>query len=293
MKKLKILVVVVNYNQKRLTERCIESINRSSVGVDIFLVDNASMEGGIEEVKKMYDNVILHKSTMNLGFSGANNIGIQYAIEHEYTYVMLLNNDTVIDGRLIEELCVKCTNECVVTPCMYYYDKPEVIWYAGGMIDKVRGGVIHKHQNEVIEKLSEEYCDFVTGCCFMMTVSTAEKVGYLRDEYFMYCEDLDYSIRLAQYSIHIKFVPSAKLWHKVGSASGSEISAICVYYGTRNRLDIVNKNSEIFAWTAMPYTYVTRMVKYIIYRVRKIPSAKLFIRAIQDYRNGKMGRSLL
>ena len=244
----KLLVILVNYNNLRLTEDCIISINKSTVPVDI------------------------------------------YAIEHMYTHIMLLNNDTVIAPEMIKELLERCDSSCAVTPCMYYYDKPEVIWFAGGRIDRKRGVVVHKFQNTVQKELQEEDCGFATGCCFMMTVDVAERVGELRDEYFMYCEDLDYSIRIARAGIRIRFIPTAKLWHKVGSSSGSESSSIGVYYGTRNRLDIINRNQDIFSWTALPYTYITRYIKALIYRLKGAKTAGLFVRAMRDYRKGISGK---
>lgn len=286
----KILVLLVNYNGASLTDVCIESINNSSEQVDIIVIDNASSENDIEAVCEKYPNVILKKLAENIGFSGANNIGIAYAVENHYKYIMLLNNDTVIDRDTISELLKNCNENQVSVPCIYYFDNPETVWYAGGEIDRKKGVVYHHRQNEKCTDMKDRFCDFATGCCLMMMTETAEKVGNLRDDYFMYCEDLDYSIRLRKNGVKIRFVPLAKLWHKVGSTSGNELSPICAYYGSRNRLDVIDRYPEVFNRSAKLYTYLTRVIKCIICLAKGIPSGKMYIWAIKDYRKGVTGK---
>lgn len=285
-----ILVLLVNYNGAGLTDACIESINKSSEKADIIVIDNASSGNAIETVCGKYPNVILKKSAENIGFSGANNIGIAYAVDNHYKYIMLLNNDTVIDRDTVSELRKNCNKNQVSVPYIYYFDNPEIVWYAGGEIDRRKGVVYHYGQNKKDTGLNKKFCDFATGCCMMMMTKTAEKVGNLRDDYFMYCEDLDYSIRLGKNHVKIKVVPSAKLWHKVGSTSGNELSPICAYYGSRNRLDVIGRYPEIFGRSAKFYTYLTRVIKCMICLAKGIPSGRMYILAIRDYRKGVTGK---
>ena len=169
----KIIIILINYNGELLTDACIQSINQSTEETDIFVVDNASHNDAIVEVCSKYHNVFLHRSSENLGFSGGNNIGIEYAIKNGYRYIMLLNNDTIIDPSMIHELIASCNDEQISVPCMYYYDKPQTIWYAGGQIDRIKGSAKHFFQDQTVGSLEEIICSFATGCCIMMTIDVA------------------------------------------------------------------------------------------------------------------------
>lgn len=74
-------------------ERCFGSLRNSSVPNDVFVVDNGSTDGTQEFIEKNYPEIILHQSAENLGFGKANNVGLQYALDNDYDYVYLLNQD--------------------------------------------------------------------------------------------------------------------------------------------------------------------------------------------------------
>ena len=203
----------------------------------------------------------------NLGFAAGNNKGIELALSIGCTYVMLLNNDTVIAEDMIEELHSKSSSNTVTVPKMYYYNvngEKNIIWYAGGVLKYKGADGIHigggKRDSE--EYSIEKKVTFATGCCMLVHKDILEKIGLLREEYFMYVEDTDYSIRLNQNNVDILYVPSAKLWHKVSSSSGGEMSKFIIYYVVRNRMHcaIVNK----LGWKT--YLYI---VTETVYRLTK------------------------
>ena len=109
----------------------------------------------------------------------------------------------------------------------------------------------------------------------------------------MYCEDLDYSIRLKQNGIKIKLVPSAKLWHKVGATSGNSESPICAYYGSRNRLYLINQHPEEFSVIAKPYVIVTRLARALLGKLKGQSTWKLYIKAVKDFQKGIRGRTVI
>ena len=101
----KVLVVLVTFNGMKWIERCMDSVVRSSVKADIFIVDNGSTDGTIAYIDRNYSkNVIFHKSTRNLGFGAANNIGLKYALEEGYDYVYLLNQDAWLQNDTLANL---------------------------------------------------------------------------------------------------------------------------------------------------------------------------------------------
>lgn len=293
MGRIDILVILVNYEGTQLTDECIKSINNSSISVDIMVIDNNSSDNSISEVCKFYNNVIFKKLDENIGFAGANNIGFKYAIKHKYSYVMMLNNDTVISDTLIQKLVNECNDNQVSVPCMYYYDQPQKIYYAGGTLDKKRGTTHHYGQYDIPLEVNDCFCDFATGCCIMMTTKMISNIGYLDDTYFMYYEDTEYSIRMLKNGIKVKFVAEAKLWHKVGATAGKVDSPIGIYYGSRNRLYLIHDNLDFYSKTALLYTIITRIAYFLRGTIMRKKNSGLYIRAIIDYNRGIKGKITL
>lgn len=100
----KVLVIIVTYNAMQWAERCFRSLRKSSHLPDIFVVDNGSTDGTQDFIKKYYPEVIFQQSKENLGFGKANNIGLLYALNNNYDYVYLLNQDAWIMENTIERL---------------------------------------------------------------------------------------------------------------------------------------------------------------------------------------------
>lgn len=291
MEDMKVSVIIVNYCHPEITMKCINSIKGNShLITNIIVVDNASPDDSYEFLKnKVPYDVVLIKADENHGFAAGNNIGIKYALENGADYIMLLNNDTEIAPNMISIL-LQYTNDNIVTaPKMYYYDDPKRIWFAGGKYYTCSGQFKHIGENELD---SQKYdtnieCDFLTGCCFMMTAKVACTVGYLDENYFMYVEDVDYSLRLRNEGVKLMMIPKAKLWHKVGVSSGGATTRLNIYYGNRNRFYLQKKFGFncIIRWI----TFITR-IALIINGVVCNTNQKYIWFSIIDYCANRMGK---
>ena len=164
--KKNVAIILVNYNGEQLCKECIESINKSSIVPDIILVDNNSTDFNFQYFLK-YENVKVLRNIENLGFTGGNNVGINYALKEDYEYIILLNNDTVIDRAMIEELVNNSNANTITTPKMYYFSEPEKIWFAGGKINYFKASANHIGKDKLdSEKFSKKMkIDLATGCC--------------------------------------------------------------------------------------------------------------------------------
>ena len=244
----KVGIILLNYCNYNLTIDCIGSIRQSTYqNNEIIVVDNNSPDHSGKNLSQL-EGIRFLQMEENLGFAAGNNRGIEVALSDGCEYVMLLNNDTVIDPNMIETLISRANENTVVVPKMYYFDvegRKDILWYAGGILKYKSSDGIHiggKQEDSKQYSIGREVT-FATGCCMMIHRTILEKVGLLREEYFMYCEDTDYSIRLNKSNVRILYVPNAKLWHKVSSSSGGEMSKFIVYYVVRNKIycAIVNK----------------------------------------------------
>lgn len=284
-------IILVNYKQVRLTIDCVDSIKKSTYkNIKIIIVDNCSTDGSFEKLTKKYaadQSIIVLCSTENNGFSAGNNIGIKYAMENTANYIMLLNNDTVIACDMVEKLFGLTDDNTITTPKMYYHNDQDMIWYAGGEYNQFTGKVTHYGLNKPDSNKYRENrkVNFASGCCILMSRRIIERIGILSEDYFMYGEDLDYSLRIKDNDVSILYVCAAKLWHKVGSSSVD--SKLNIYYDTRNRFIVFHKYN--FCATARFVFFVKILFLYIrgiIFNTNE----RYFIPAFIDYRRGIKGK---
>lgn len=105
-----LLVIVVTFNAMPWIDKCLNSVLTSSINADLFIIDNGSQDGTIEHIKTQYPQVLFKQSSANLGFGKANNIGLQYAIEKDYAYIYLLNQDAWVEHDTFKSLIEEARN---------------------------------------------------------------------------------------------------------------------------------------------------------------------------------------
>lgn len=272
-----IYIILVNYNGYRDTIECVKSIERiKHNNYKIVIVDNASTNNSVEYIKNSLKECILIESKQNLGFAGGNNIGIKYAINNGAEYVLLLNNDTLVETDFLDNMIASFENKenvGVVGCKIMYYPEKNIIWYGSGKIDWFKFIGIHLG----IKKIDKGQCDiekeidFMTGCCMLIKRDVFEKVGLLPEEYFMYFEDVDFCIKVKDAGFKIWYNPKAVVYHKVGLSSGGEESAFAIECCTRNRLIFMYKYrfkvNKINFELSKIYFYLTRYIRYVQYIV--------------------------
>jgi len=252
---LKIFVILVHYLNQDITEKCLNSLNhlnKHNLIVEVVIVNNNPKEDLIK-LKQKYFKYTFLDSRENLGFAEGNNIGIRKALGNGANYILILNNDTIIDQNLIIDLIEPFKLDKMigaVSPKIYFapgyeyhinrYQKNElgkVIWYAGGIFDWQN--VLGSHRG--VDKVDKgQYdtqmeTDFITGCAVMIKKEVINKVGFFDASLFMYLEDIDLSQRIKNSGYKIIFCPKGRLWH-FNSGSSTVGSNLQDYFITRNRL---------------------------------------------------------
>lgn len=251
----KIFINLITFNDNVSTNECLESLeklNKKAFELYVVVVDNGSKEKF--EIDKEYKNFNLKilYSTKNLGFSGGQNFGIKYALGEMADYIVVLNNDVIADENLIIELLnsFNSLEVGVVCPKIYFAkgyefhkdryenkDLGKVFWYAGGLIDWKNVFGKHRGVDEIDKGQFDqrEETEVATGCCMMVRRDVFEKTGLFNENFFLYYEDADLSMRILKQGFKIIYEPKAILWHKNAAATGSG-SPLQDYYITRNRL---------------------------------------------------------
>lgn len=253
----KVFAVLVNWNRPDDTLSSIESLLKSSGNFEltIVIVDNGSKDNSVNLFKTKYQknkNVKIIEARKNLGFTGGNNLGIEYGVKNRADYLLIINNDTLVDKNLIRNLLQtfdENQNVGIASPKIYFapgfeyhkkYTKSEigkVLWYAGGSIDwnNVYGTNIGVDEVDHGQYDENREIDFATGACMLVNSDLIKRVGKFNNDYFAYMEDVEFCLRVKNKGIKIIYEPKAVMWHKVSQSSGIG-SDLNDYYITRNRL---------------------------------------------------------
>lgn len=254
----KVSIVIINYNGEKETRECLDSlleINQEDVDLSTIVVDNYPQNPiSIDAKKYSKINLELIFLKKNLGFSGGNNKGIEKALEDGAEYVLILNNDTLVEKNFLQELLSVIESDSsigIVSPKIYFEkgfefhkerypdsEKGKVIWFAGGIIDWKNIITVHRGVDEVDKGQYDQMMesDFATGCALLAPRDIFKKTGGFDDSYFLYYEDNDLSQRVKKMGYKIIYAPKSIIWHKNASSSGGSGSKLQDYFISRNRM---------------------------------------------------------
>jgi GT2 family glycosyltransferase len=295
-----VAVLVLNWNGKEFTLACLESLQRLSYSnTKLIVIDNGSTDGSVEAVSKSFPDIDVIQSESNLGYVGGNNLGISMAQKIGAEYVLLINNDTVVDQHFLSILVHAAETENQVAalgPTIYYYDAPNMVWSAGGEIDWRSG------QARLIgldEEDSDQFgtvpraVDFLTGCALFVKTAVINEIGPLDSRFFAYYEETEWCVRMVRAGYRIYHVPLAKVWHKI-KVRDREISPTAHYYMTRNRLLFLQ--SVQASWQAWLHTLVLEYLRTLMsWSIRPKwhdmrQQRNIMVRAIIDFFRGRTGK---
>lgn len=250
-----IAVVTVNYKGiQDSIDFVVSMLGQKALGIDftinIVIVDNCSPDGSFSILSEHFKDSCLVKtiiSDRNGGYAYGINYGIKYALANSKPdYILVINNDVIASPDLLSYLiqAIEKTDSCVpvaITGKMLYYNEPGKIWFAGGYFSRFRCMGIHigigKPDSQAYNTPRE--LTFITGCMWFFRTSFVESIGFMPEEYFMYFEDVDYSLRVLKTGGKLLYEPRAVIWHKVGASSAS--SKIDYFFPNRNRIYLARK----------------------------------------------------
>jgi|APSaa5957512535_1039671.scaffolds.fasta_scaffold39271_1 GT2 family glycosyltransferase len=239
-KNTQLAIILVNWNGTDDTINCIESIYKSTFrDYTIIVVDNGSDKGQLQKLVECNFKITLIKTGENLGYTGGNNVGIDYAIDKKSKYILLLNNDTYIAIDALENMMRSANSDKkvgVLSPKIFFHPDRHLIWSAGATFNDVNLiGHLTGYKEEDKEIYNQQSdVDYVSGCAMLIQTDVIKKVGKLCDDYFAVCEDIDFCFRVKEHGYCIRYEPSATVWHIESSSSGGIDSPQYVYYQTRN-----------------------------------------------------------
>ena len=232
-----------------MTANCIESVIKCNYpNYEIILVDN---ESDISKVSIFMsrENIKTILNPKNEGFSKANNQGIEYALKNNFDYILLLNNDTVINNNLIDVLIktIQVKKVYAVQPLILNHDGRK-IWNGGGKINYFIGTFSSSKKAYDSFKLIEWF----TGCCCLFDSKLFKDIGKFDERFFAYYEDVDLSLRMKKSGYKIGFTSQTDLIHLESASSKFEtikegsLNPFVHYLNIKNHILILRKHSKIF-----------------------------------------------
>lgn len=243
----KIGVVTVLYNSASVLEGFFDSLDRQTFSnFHVWAIDNASRDSSAALASAHGERVTVLANQHNVGVAAANNQGIRSALNAGCTHVLLLNNDVEFGSDLFQALMHGLDeNHCEMTaPVMYYHDRPDVIWAAGGKFQPILGyRCVHLGEGTVDhgQLRRPRQIDHAPTCCVLFKRSVFERVGLMDERYFVYHDDTDFMLRCLKAGQRLFLIPTAHLQHKVSSLTGGAESHFSVEMGTRNRIFLLTK----------------------------------------------------
>lgn len=217
----KVLVILLNYNSPQDTYRCLHSLAKSSLPVQVVVVDNNSTNEGVMNQSKaqaIHSNTKVIFNARNDGFGAGNNIGIKWGLAHtEVDYFFILNNDTVVNIDCIRDLVSYLQEHSeagMCSPAIFRFNEPDTYWFGGGFINWKKGGAISPNINRSKNDTVSVYNNtFITGCAMLIRREVLLQVGGFSKDFFMYSEDIDYCQRVLNAGYTISYVPNASILH--------------------------------------------------------------------------------
>ena len=236
-------IITINYNGLKDTCALIETIPFNDK-MEVIVVDNASNNDEATEIEQIFPYVTVIRSKKNLGYAGGNNLGIKTA---RGRYLFIINNDTIFKEFNVQTLIDKLDSSDeigIICPKIRFAWGNKPIQYAGYTpLSKITvrnqaigfGEEDHGHYN------TPHPTPYAHGAAMLVKREAVDKVGLMPECYFLYYEELDWSMMFTRAGYQIWYEPSCTIYHKESQATGQN-SPLRTYYITRNRLLLVKRN---------------------------------------------------
>lgn len=232
-------VIVVTYNSRADIDACLTSLRTHSPHAEIIVVDNLSTDGTLDHVRRSYPAVTAVMAGRNGGYGAGNNIGARLATGE---YLVILNPDTQVEAGWLDPL-LRVLRDCpevgLVTPTILLEGDGEKVNACGNDVH-LTGLAFCAGLNGVAPPLSERprTVAAVSGAAFAVRREVWERLGGFDEQFFMYLEDTDLSLRARRLGYDIMHVPASRIRHHYSV----RVSATKLYYLERNRLLMLRKN---------------------------------------------------
>ena len=305
-------IITINYNGLKDTCELIETLPLEDDSIEVIVVDNASTQDEATIIEQRYPQITVIRSKENLGFAGGNNLGIQAS---HGKYLFFINNDTLLTTAsilppkqgdregltsyfqpLIDRL-ESSPKIGIVCPKIRFAWGNAPIQYAGYTpLSKItfRNSAIGYGEEDQGQYDIPHPTPYAHGAAMVVKREVINKVGLMPECYFLYYEELDWSMMIRRAGYDIWYEPACTIYHKESQATGRN-SPLRTYYITRNRLLFVKRNNTN-AIRYLSYLYLIGIVavKDILKSLLqcRFDLAQATVKGIRDFSNHHFNQAL-
>ena len=254
----RVLVIILTWNTRSETESCVESVLQLDHDrFDVLVIDNDSRDDTVEALTRRFgDRVMLQRNASNLLFAGGMNVGLRYGLAHNYDFILMLNNDILVDPGMLRELLKVAHGSddiAAVGPKIFYVEPPDVLWCAGGELSLWKGWPRHRglRQKDSAAFDAVRDVDYLTGAAILLKRQALESVGLLDTGFAMYAEDADWAFRARAAGFRLLYAPAARMWHHVSAAAGAH-SLFRIRRRMRSQFRFLRKHAHWYHWLTIP-----------------------------------------
>ena len=258
-------IITVNYNGLKDTCALIDSITFNE-DMEVIVVDNSSKKNEASVLHEQYPNIKVIRSDKNLGFAGGNNLGIKAA---KGKYLYLINNDTIFkefNPQVLIRRLESSPKIGMVCPKIRFAWGNNPIQFAGYAPLSpitIRNRAIGFGEEDKGQYNTPYQTPYAHGAAMMLKREVIDKVGLMPECYFLYYEELDWSMMITRAGYEIWYEPASTIYHKESQSTGQN-SPLRTYYITRNRLLLVKRN-----WSGLS-KYISYSYLIVIVALRDI-----------------------
>ena len=246
-------IITINYNGLDDTCSLIDTIPFDDYPLEVIVVDNASRDDEATIIEHRYPQVRVIRSNKNLGFAGGNNLGIRAA---KGQFLFFVNNDTVFfrEGKvkvnlqaLVNRFASSSKIVAICPKIRFFWDDAPIQFAGYTPLSSItmRNSAIGYDEQDHGQYNTAHPTPYAHGAAMMVKREVIAQVGMMPECYFLYYEELDWSIMIRRAGYEIWYDPTVTVFHKESRATGQS-SPLRMYYMTRNRLLFVKRNYSGF-----------------------------------------------
>jgi hypothetical protein len=277
-----------------MTAKCLDSVSHLKYeNFAVVVVDNKSVPEHVEKIKNKVLNLgsryFLIESPENRGYGAGNNLGIKFGLENGAEYIFVLNNDTELKPETLAELITVAEKEKLIGIVAPALDESNKIAYAGKIC------WLQPELEHIYQFLNSEITDdmYLPGTAILVKKEVFEKIGMMDEKYFLYFEDVDFSIRTFRAGYKLIIRPETTIKHQVSSTTKNLGSPLLLRYHFRNAHLLNWRFAPIWAKILLPFwsilVILKQLVKIILFPAKREIS-RFILKGVTDFYLGKFGK---
>ena len=253
----------------------------------MIVVDNNSGDDSVIRIRAAFPHASIICNDRNLGFAGGANCGLRHALDLGADYVFLINNDTILAPDCLAHLLDHVAADIgMLIPAIYYTALPTKPWSLGGRrhwltLEKTDDNVAALALAQTRGTLERDYA---VGCALLLSRAMLTQVGLFDEQFFMYYEDMDLSLRVRLAGFRILLVPAATMWHKVSVSIGGSDSPAERYWMARSSVTFFRKYVQGLRWFIVAPYRTGSAIKTVLRLclTGRVGSAWAYLRGLRD-----------